>query len=325
MALAVPISGEALARGLRGDFKLTWQRRYKGLIDSLGRFMDLAIGSDKISELYGYGEPPLYPRRRPWGDAVQTKGFRFRNFSVENVAWSSAVQWYKHQRLFDQLKDLPRLAREAGGHYATLPERVGIQIVTATTDGDLLETIPSAPDGASLYSATDGSGAARFGVTGGNIFAGGGVASSDQIRADIFNALERVGSFLDPESQPAIDQGLLSDFTVLFPIGLWEVMLEAFRQTRTLDGGAAVTNVILEGGLKVTLLPSPRITGDDYYVFLNGFEPKPIFEQIAQALDEQVQTEANSDESRKQKVEGIYWETIRGYGVNLPLGTIKIT
>lgn len=325
MAIAVPLTGEALARGLRQEFRLTWQKRYKGLLDSLGRFMELAVPSDKISELYGYGEPPPYPRRRPWGDAVQTKGFRFRNFAVENVSWDSAVQWYKHQRLFDQLRDLPRLAREAGAHFATLPERVGIQIVGAVTDADLLETIPNAPDGAALYSATDGSGAARFGVTGGNVFAGGGVATSDQVRADVFNALERIGSFLDPEGQPAIDFGMLADFTVLFPIGLWEVMLEAFRQTRTLDGGAAVTNVILEGGLKVTLLPTPRLTGNSYYLFLNQFEPKPIFEQIAMALDEQVQVEGNSDESRKYKLEGIFWETIRGYGVNLPLGTIKIS
>jgi hypothetical protein len=325
MPLAVPITGEALARGLRSEFRNTWQRRFRGLEAELGKMVDLAISSDKIEELYGYGEPPQYPKRRPWGDPVQTKGFRFRNFPVENVAWSSAVQWFKHQRLFDQLKDLPRLARQGGENFATLPQRVSIrQIIGNVSDPDLLETIPNAPDGVPLHNALDGDGNDRFQVSGGNIEGGSGVGSSAAIRTDVFNSLERIGQFLDPEGQPAVDIGLTKKFTVLFPVTLWEVMLEAFKQTRTLDGGAALTNIIMDAGLQVTLLPTPFLTGSDYYVFLDDFQPKPIFEQIAQPLDEQVQVEGNSDQSRSQKVEGIFWETIRGYGVNLPLGTVKI-
>ena len=326
MAIAPAIAGDALARALRNEFRLTWQKRYRGLESEIGRFVDLGIGSDKIEEIYGYFEPPAPPRRRPWGDPVQEESFRARNFTVENVSWDSSVTWYKHQRLFDQLRDLERNARMAGEEFAEIATRVSAQIVSATANLDLLETIPNAPDGAAIYSTTDGSGANRFGVAGGNAFSGGaGVGSADAIRQDIFNALERAGSFLTPKSRPALSPRVLTDITVWFPIDLWEVMLEAFRQTRTLDGGAAVTNIIMEGGISVTLLPSAEISGNTYYLFLNRFEPKPIFEQVAQALEENVQTEENSDIARKTKLEGIFWETIRGYGVNLPLGTLSIT
>ncbi len=325
MALAPPISGEALARGLRNEFRLTWQKRFRGLEGELGRIMQLALASDKIEELYGFGEPPAPPRRRPWGDEVHREGFRFRNFTVENVAWDASVEWFKHQRLFDQLKDLDRLARQSGEEFAEIPERVAAQIVQATVDPDLLDIIPNAPDGVAIYSAVDGDGADRFGVTGGNVLTGGaGIGSSDAIRQDTFNALERKGSFLTPKGQPAISPRFLTNFTIWFPITLWEVMLEAFRQTRTLDGGAALTNVTIEAGLTITLLPSPRIVGTTRFQFLDQFEPKPLFEQIAQPLDEQVQVEGNSDVARRQKLEGIFWETIRGYGVNLPLGTMSI-
>lgn len=321
------IGGDALARGLSSQFRNTWQRRFRGLRENLGRMMELGIGSDKFEEIYGYFETPPYPRRRPWGEDVTSKPFRARNFTVENVAWDSHVEWFKHHRLFDQLRDLERMAREAGVNFATLAERVFFQIIQGTTDNDLLQTIPNTPDGAGIYSATDGAGADRFLISGGNTLAGGGVGSSEAFRVDVFNALERIAGFKDPEGEPAIDPGLIDQgVSIVFGITNLKFMREAFIQSRTLEGGAAVTNVAMESGMKISLIPSARITANNnIYVFVDAIEVKPVFEQVAQPLDEQIETEANSDIARRSKREGIFWETIRGYGVNLPLGTCRIT
>lgn len=320
------IAGDALARGLRSKFRNTWQRRHRGLEADLARFMELGLNSDKFEELYGYDEVAMYPERRPYGQDVASKAHRYRNFTVQNVSWASKVEWFKHHRIFNQLDGIEKSARRAGVNYGTLPERVAYQIIQGTTDRKLLGTIPNAPDGVGIYSATDGDGGARFQVTGGNIEAGTGVGSSAAVRKDVFNALERIGAFLDPEGQPAFDPGVIdSGVTLLHGIKNTQVVREAFKQSRTLDGGAAVTNVTQDSGMQFRILPSARITTDSIYVFIDAMDPKPIFEQVAMPLDEQIQVEENSDIARTSKREAIFWETLRGYGVNLPLGTCRIT
>jgi len=339
MAVNAVISGDALARGLRNEFANTWQRRYDGLKDRLGSVMELGVPSDKFEELYGYYETAPYPRRRPWGEAVPSKPFRARNFAVENVAWSISVEWYKHQRLFDQLRDLERAARQAGENFATLGERILFQILTGGSDAALLGTIPTAPDGATLFSATDGSGSDRFGTTGGNVIATGsaaGVGTSEAVRSDFFDGLERMAQFQDPEGQPALDAGIIDQgVTIAFNVANLKVFREAFEQGYTLQKiagtsttdistAAAVTNVIMDSGMAVTLVPTQRLTDDDWFMWLNAHDPKPVFEQVAQPLEEYYEDESNSDRARRLKLEGIYWEAIMGYGVNLPLGIMKV-
>lgn len=319
------VGGDSLARGLRTEFINTWRSRFRGIEAAIGPIMELGVNSDKIEEIYGYYETAPYPRRRPWGEEVHTESFRARNFTVENVSWDSSVEWFKHQRLFDQLKDLERAARQAGKNFATLSERILFQIMLDTTDTDRLGVIPNAPDGVALYSALDGDSVDRFGVSGGNIISAGGVGSSDAVRIDFFKAITRMGQFQDTKGQPVHDQGILDQsYTIFYNIVNTKVVREAFIQGRTLEGGAALTNIIMDSGMKIRLIGSQRITDNDMPVFLDSMDPKPIFEQVAQPLDEQIETEANSDRARRTKIEGIFWETIRGYGVNLPLGTVLI-
>ncbi len=336
MPINTVIAGDALARGLKNTFDNTWQRRYSGVADRLSRCMDLGIQSTLISELYGYYESAPYPQRREFGDEVVSKAFRARNYAVENFSIDISVQWKQEDRIFDQLKGLERQARQAGENFATYPERVFYQYITAATDPKLLGTIPNSPDGVALYSTTDGDAAARFGFTGGNIVTGTGVGSAQVVRNDFFNSLERFLQFQDPESQPALDEDVIrGGISIHFGVANMEIFTAAFAQERTLGflAGAsttnprvasAVTNVVLEGGYNVRLIPTQRITDNDWFIFLDGFEPKPLLQQIAKPLTESVQVEENSDIARSRKIEGVFWNTIQGYGSNLPLGTIKV-
>ena len=123
------LAADALARGIAGDFRNTWQKRYQGLQAELGNLMKMGMQSDKFEELYGYYEVAPYPRSRRFGDAVENESFRARNYAVENLSWDIAVEWKKEDRLFDQLKGLEAAARRAGENFATLPERVLFQII----------------------------------------------------------------------------------------------------------------------------------------------------------------------------------------------------
>lgn len=335
MTISTVVGGDALARGLRNEFGNTWKRRYNGIKDKLKSCMEFGIPSDKFEEIFGYFESAPYPRRRPWGEEVPTKPFRARNFKVQNKAWDIAVEWHKHHRTFDQLRQLEQQARQAGENYGTLDERVFFQFLTGASDVTLLDVIPSAPDGAVLYATTAG-GSDRFGISGGNIEPGTGVLTAAAIRTDFFNGVERFARFQDPEGQPAMDAGVIDQgLMIFFNVTNSQVFREAFWQTYTFQkstgtstsdtsSAAAVTNVILDSGMKVTLCPTQRITDDDWFIFLTGFEPKPIFQMVAQPLEEHIEVEDNSDRSRRVKIEGIYWEAVHGYGGNLPLGTVKV-
>lgn len=325
MPVSAPIAGDSLARGLRTEFRNTWLNKMRGVEGSLGRVMQLGIQSDKIEELYGYWEPPMHPRRLNWGESQEAKPWRARNFAVENLRWGAGVEWFNWQKRFDQLRDLEKSARKAGTNFALLPLRVFIQIISATTDADLLEVIPNAPDGVPLFSAVDGDGADRFEITGGNIQGGSGLATSDAIREDLFDGLERLKSFKDPEGQEIDDPDIVDmNVDIWYALENEKVFREAFVQGRTLDGGAAVTNVILDSGLTLNLRSSAKLSGEDWFIFRAQFDPAPIFEQVAMPLEEHFENASNSDRARRNGLEALFWETFRGYGVNLPLGAVKI-
>ena len=192
----------------------------------------------------------------------------------------------------------------------------------------------SAPDGASLYSATDGSGAARFGATGGNILSGQTITTGAGFRSAVMNAIERMLDFQDTEGQPALDESLLSGgITILCPVDRVESATEAFIQSTTANAGTsttnttvAVSNYIHDSGLKIRLVYNQRLTtATTVYLFFDGFDIKPIAEVVSKPLVEQYYDGTNDRTYGEQGKEGLSYETWKNYVINLPLGTMQIT
>lgn len=328
----VVVAGATLVAGLRADFADTYQLSYEGAKARLTDAMQMGIPSDKLEEIYGYFESSPYPRRWPRGEAISRKGMGSRQFRVMNYDYGRGIEWHENDRLDDQTKSLFDQARSLGSHFATLPERVFYQILQNSTDSELLPSIPNAPDGAALYSATDGAGADRFGVSGGNIVTGFSVATGASVRSGFFSAIQRMRQFRDTENQPlwsddVVDQG----YTIFFGVHNWQAFAEAFRQTlsaiaaSSAVSNAAVTNIVLESGLKVDLVPTQRITGNGAHVFLKGSPRKAIFQQVRAPLREAFATMDTSDQVRDTKIEYIQWDVREGYGVGLPYQTIQLT
>lgn len=326
------IAGDALARGLSSVFSETWRKRYEADRAALSPVMAFGVpGQGLYSPLFGYFESAPYPRRVPFGQSSPSVPFRARNYTVSQLRWAVDVKWQAEDRKFDQLGKLQSMARQAGTNFGTLAERVFFQILTATADTLLLPAIPNAPDGAALFS-----GAARFGVATGNIVTGTGIATAQAIREDFFNAIELFSRFQDPQGQPALPRDAhRQGVTVFYNVVNEQVFREAFVQGRPIQflagvdatsprGVAAVTNVIMDSGQEVRLWPTQRITDNDYVVALNGYDTKPIFEVVETELEENVQVPENSDISRSTREEGIFYNSIRTYGVNLPLGIVQV-
>lgn len=323
-------ASDALQRGIKNTFSHTWRRRYD-LNDKRVKSLCESVPSDKYKELYAYPETAPYVRRRPYGEPISVGTFRFRSWEVENLGWGIGVTYDESDALYDQTQMLINQSKSAGESFGGLKERVSFQIITGATDANLLPAIPNAPDGAAMYSATDGGGANRFGVSGGNLLTGNGVGSGAVIRSDFFNAIELFHRFQDPEGQPALDAGIIDQGVhVYFNASNLELFSEAFLQARTAlaspasPSNAAVTNTIGDVGYKITLWPTQRITDNDWYIVLDGADPKPLVEQIVVPVLEGPQLAENSDLGRIARQFGWFWATYRGYGVNLPLFTVKV-
>jgi hypothetical protein len=326
---SIVVASNVLTAGLRADFWDTYERTYEGIKARLANVMQLDVPSDKLTEIYGYFQSAPYPRRWIRGEEMPNKAFKSVQFSVTNLDWAQRVSWHENDRQDDMTKSLRDRAQAAGEHFATLDERVFFQINNNSTDLDLLPSIPNAADGAALYSATDGDGSDRFGVSGGNIQSGAGVGSPVAIRSDFFKGIQKFRQFQDTEGQPLWDDSVIdSGYTVFFNVTNWQVFAEAFQQGRTVAATgastAAVTNIIMDAGLRVELVPTQRITGNDWFVYLKGARKKAIFKQNRQPLREWFATMDNSDQARNTKIEYMQWEARYGYGILLPYQAVKI-
>lgn len=330
----VHVTSALLSGFVQTEFAKTYDKQIAASSSKLGPLMRMGLPSSRSQETHGYFLSAPHPKRWVRGEDIPSQGFDSVTFNVVNRNWAMGVEWHADDVADDQINKVVDRGRDTGQNFALLPERVFFQLLLNSTDLDLLPAVPNAPDGAALYSATDGGGGARFGVTNGNLLTGSGVATGGAIRTDLFNGIEQILSFQDTEGQPywspeIVDQGI----TILYGIANSQVFAEAFVQGRTIqvvspatggDVAAAVTNVVLDSGLKVTLWGTPRISDNDWSMFLNGAPTKAIFEQTRQELETNEQLRSNSDIARRTKIEGVFWDKRAGYGISLPLQTLRI-
>jgi hypothetical protein len=335
------IAASVLTAGLRTTFADAYRLSTEARLERLRKVMELGVPSDKLTELYAYFETAPYPQRWPRGQSISTKPFDSKSFSVVNYDWAKRIAWHENDREDDQTRSLFDMAKSLGDHFATLHERIFFQMILAATDADLLPAIPNCPDGADLYNASDGSGADRFGVSGGNIVSGSGVASAQAIKTDVLNGIELFRRFQDVEGQPLWDDSMLDGggYVLIYNVANDELVRTALKATTVLDrlktdgtsttdvsvaSAAAPANIVVEEGLRIELWPTQRITTDDLYLFAVGSPHKAVFQQERRGLRETFANVENSDVSRDTKQEYIQFDARYGYGSFLPYQTVQI-
>lgn len=334
--MAGVIAANLLLAGLRTEFVDTMKSDYAAIVQEYAPVMRLNVPSDKATEFYAYPESPPYPKRWPRGTVPASEGFDAKQWSTPNFDWVLRVDWHENDREDDQTSSLYQQARDAGSNWSSIPERVFFQIINGTSDPDLLPVVPNASDGAAIWSATNGGGGDRFGLSGGNIETGTGVASDAAIQNDYFNSIERMRQFKNTKGFPywsprTLDKG----FVLFFGAHRTKEYLSAFKNMRTVkiitnvagtENVAAVTpsNVVLESGQQVELRPTTYITGDDAFLFAVGSSKRAIYEQTRRQVRETNATVENSDKVRDTKEEYIQWDSRGGFGVALPIMAVKI-
>lgn len=325
------VGSDDLFRDVQATFLNTYQKRV-GRNKKLPKIMRLGISSNKRKERYGYAESTPTIDRWDRGEALPQDSFKTVAYTVENLNWGKAIGFHEDDIEDMQLMDLRDVARGLAQRAASLPEEVGFQIMAGTTSARLLKNIPNAPDGAAMYSATAG-GSARFGVTGGNIITGSGVASGAAVKTDFWAGIQRMRQFQDTEGEPLLsDDAFDSGITVVYNTVNEEAFREAFIQGLTAAGAlsstsnAGVSNTIVESGMKITLWPTQRITDNDWYIFVDGDAegPRPMFEQVRQSPRMFDETRENSERARHYKILAVLADMRSGFSINLPYLTCKV-
>jgi hypothetical protein len=326
--------GEAVDPGIRPDLVGVYANTYSGVMDKLRSYAVIDIAGTGREDLFAYAESLPYPTRQDRGRAPYTEGLRYVNGRIRHYAYALRMGVHVDDIDDDRTGQAAALMASTAQQFATLPERLVFQLITNTTDADLLPALPTAFDGTSLYNASNGAGGDRFGVSGGNIVTGAASPAASDIREAIFDAHQRWIEFEDTKGEPLIDPSVLSEgIVVLYGPSINQEIAEAFVQARTLEtsssgtdfAAAAVSNVIMDAGIKYQLIESPRISTNDIYLFLQSSRvARPIVYSTRRELYTVTATEETSDYARDTNE--LFEQSRIRLGVRpvLPFGTLKI-
>ena len=329
MASNPVIAGNVLAAGLNDRWKAT----YEGALASypwLDKIMDRTPTSDKRTETYAYFKSAPQLERKPDGQAIASENFDADSYSVSNFEVEKRIPWRIKDRQDDQTKSLmthvEMLARDA----ATYDARIAGQMLSAGTDIALLESVPNAPDGGAIFATTAG-GAARFGVTDGNLLTGSGVSNPDQITTDMFAVIAQYQLMQDTKGRRLWNDLVLSgEYFVLYAPSAANSLnfTKAFKQMIVAStagaAGAGVSNPITATGLNITPMPFFYYSGGDWTVHLADAPIKALFKQTRIPFYTTYSVEENSDEARNEGVEAFYVKGRLGYGANLAASAVKV-
>ena len=326
-------SSALLAAGLRTEFADTYEKAQNRMNDGrVAMLMDMSLSTQTRETPFGYHEAPPHIEYWPRGTAVPTESFGSVTWTTPIYEWSKRIPFSKFDRKDEQTDTMLEMARMLGASAGALEERFNFDLLTGTAG--TLPAIPTAPDGAALFSATDAAGRDRFGVSGGNLISGSGVASLSAIITDYYTAIARWRSMKDRPtggqflfSPEVIDQGVL----IVHGSANEKIFEEAFRQIRQgvvlgTDAGTTPTNIIQDASRNVDLWSTARITDNDWFVYMKGSPKQPFYLLDREGVQEYtaLADDNNSDHVRTYGEEYIQFERRAGAGIALPYGICKV-
>lgn len=335
MPASVPlIQAQAnLLADIKTNFMDTYGMKPQGILQDVLKCMDRVPMQFRQDRFFYYKSMPL-PTRIPYNVEPSFSSLEQASYVIDAFKYGKALAWSEDDAKDDRTKSLPQVAKKLGETMKNIPIRIFFQILQDASNVDLLGAstlIPDAPDGAAIFSATDGASAARFGATGGNIVTQTGTTAA-AITTDFFSAMARFRSFLHTDGTagvgtPLVPPEALDEVVVFYPTALVQAFAEAFIRTQVANASSvfAGSNVIQESGFSVKLCPVSYLTdATDWYIFLPKLDIHPIVFGEREGLQSR---EFNSQNSASEALNArsfyYVWERM-GFAVNLPYGAIKV-
>jgi phage major head subunit gpT-like protein len=314
---------------LRTDFWDTYRANETQVDARLAKVLKIT-GSTMASEAYGYGQAAPVARFWDEGNAIPSSGMLTNLFLQRNYKFGIGVEIEQTAIEDDQSKMIMARVMESAASFAMLKERHFYWVLTGGTTSDAVQmqpNLPLAPDGAALFSATDGAGNARFGLTGGNIQGTSGVGSAVAIINDLMNGIARIARFLNTEGQPYWNPSdIQREVAIIFNAANWPNFKAALNQMFVVaaSGNAAPSNLVIDADLKVVPIPNPRITNNNWSIHATSTSEKAVFWQERVAPKEVMAEPGNSDTAREWDIFKLYVRSRGAVGVALPTMVVGV-
>lgn len=311
----------AIARGLRTEFNDVFRVRGAQTQQQVGQIMAF-WDSDGAFEVYHGFE--AVPTVKPWprGDSRARDAFGEVSYYQANFDYNLTVSWHENDEADDQTGNLVQQARAGALRFAQLPLRATVEMLLGSATLLSQQGIPLAYDGNSLYS---NGGGARFGVTGGNLVSGSGVGTVADVLANYNDGMARIATFKDTTGTETFwESSDLVKPLIVAPYTHKKVFEEAqkAKQTHVNGGAIGASDNVWAGEFDLWL--EPRLTGDDWFIFLQSSEFKTFFQQERMALRDNIEDFSNSDFARNTKIKSYMCDWRGAWGVWVPQTTVKI-
>lgn len=323
--MPLPNIDRSLQAGILANLKETWQQTMPTFENQQDLFIYKLPYTNIRNATYVWKESLPFPELWPYGKGRQYKSFKDRYITLNKVNYELSIPWSKFDEEDDQLGDLRTHINKCVERYGLLP----IVLLYEYFNGVAVmnPSLKTAYDGASLFSATDGDGNARLGVTGGNIVTGSGLTVAGIIH-DFAVAQQRYMSMVDPTAgKPIFSEEDVSynKMVAIIPIQLNEIFQKATNaeMIRIDSSNNTSESNYLKGTFEYRISPFLTDTSD-WYICLKNKYWKPFVYVSPQNIETVVADINNSDHAREYNEYAIYTHIRSALGMWFPGTIMKI-
>ena len=317
----------SLRAGIQADLADTWRQEYPTFEQQWSVMVKFLNWTTIRHADYGFKESIPFPKFWGYGTGRTRQTFRDRYITVTVYPYELSIPWSAWDETDDQLKDLRTHVQSGTRRFMMLPIKFVSEYMNGTAS--LLPSLLNTYDGASLYSATDGGGSDRLGVSGGNIVTGSGLTAAGVIN-DIAAVQRRFLGMLDTQSQPIFDESMVmyDKLVAVIPPALNELFQRVTQQEfiRSDPLNNTSESNFLKGTFRYEICPFLTDTSD-WFVFLDNPYYKAFAYRAPQNENDIMSIVAdfnNSDHAREFNEYVIHTHVRVGIAPWFPAATIKI-
>lgn len=324
--ITVSTSGALSAAAVKNSFFRSLLRMKQDKQPYLDKLFATGKKSEGVQELHAQVADNVIWRRWPKGEPRKWDSGKEFYYTIVNHEYQAGLRHHKNDRLDDRTGTFQKSLDAAARNYYSLFNEVAHQLLTATSNPELLPSIPNSYYGISLISASH-----TF-VTGGNTFSGSGTSATN-IETDIFTGSVRFRD-MKMEGKPrrywTTDDVKVEKMIFVIPPEL-EKVFESLKKGNIIaqdntaaDSIAGRSNILMN---RINYYVEPRLTdADDWYIIMDA-DPsvKPFVKVPREEIVVTNETWPNDSYSKQTGYE-YYGASCRwGFSVYEPRSIIKVT
>lgn len=316
---------KSLQAGIRRDAMEMWRQEFPVFEKQQAVMLKMLPYVALRKATYVFKESVPFPTFWGYGESRRYRTFKDRQLQISLYPYQVAIPYSGWDKEDDQLQDTKTHVQMAVKRFFQLPDKMIAEYLNGTAS--LNPVLVTAYDGANVFSATDGDGAARFGVVGGNIVTGSGAGSVAAFINDLCAAQRRFLKFLDPAGIPIFSEDDVQ-YTKLHVVGPNEfngVFQKASKSENIRSDTQSITaeTNFLMGEFKYHL--NPYLTNvNNYFVFVEHGYYRPFAYRAPGEVRQIFADMSNSDRARDVNEEVLFSDCRVGMGPFQPACGIKI-